>query len=94
MALSRRTLLGAALSAYPALRFGAVRAAEEAADVVIIGAGFSGLNAALILAGEGAKVVVLEASRRVGGRAYTARQNRRAARIWGVPDRSVLRPNT
>lgn len=71
MTLSRRTLLGAALSAYPALRFGAVRAAEETADVIIIGAGFSGLNAALILAGEGAKVVVLEASRRIGGRAYT-----------------------
>jgi monoamine oxidase len=45
--------------------------AAEIIDVVVIGAGLSGLDAALILAGEGAKVVVLEASERVGGRVST-----------------------
>ncbi|WP_315972642.1 NAD(P)-binding protein, partial [Klebsiella pneumoniae] len=34
----------------------------------MIGAGFSGLNAARILRGEGKKIVVLEARDRVGGR--------------------------
>ncbi|MCQ3986267.1 FAD-dependent oxidoreductase, partial [Klebsiella pneumoniae] len=37
-------------------------------DAVVIGAGFSGLNAARILRGEGKKIVVLEARDRVGGR--------------------------
>lgn len=45
--------------------------AAEAVDVVVVGAGLSGLNAALILAGEGARVVVLEASDRIGGRCWT-----------------------
>ena len=37
-------------------------------DAVVIGAGFSGLNAARILRGEGKNIVVLEARDRVGGR--------------------------
>ena len=41
------------------------------ADVVIIGAGLSGLNAALLLEQLGAKVLVLEATDRVGGRVFT-----------------------
>ena len=45
--------------------------AAEPVDVVVIGAGLAGLNAALLLAGQGARVVVLEASGRVGGRVYT-----------------------
>lgn len=40
-------------------------------DVVVIGAGFAGLSAALRLVGAGCRVAVLEASDRVGGRALT-----------------------
>jgi len=38
-------------------------------DVVIVGAGFAGLSAAVRLAGRGARVLVLEARSRLGGRA-------------------------
>jgi squalene-associated FAD-dependent desaturase len=38
-------------------------------DVAVIGAGFAGLSAAVRLAGEGARVLVLEARSRLGGRA-------------------------
>jgi hydroxysqualene dehydroxylase len=39
------------------------------ADVIVIGAGFAGLSAAVMLAGEGKRVVVLEEAPRLGGRA-------------------------
>lgn len=45
--------------------------AAETANVIVIGAGLAGLNAALILADAGARVTVLEASSRVGGRVWT-----------------------
>ena len=38
-------------------------------DVVVIGAGFAGLSAACVLAGAGARVLVLEARSQLGGRA-------------------------
>ena len=41
------------------------------ADVVVIGAGLSGLNAALILEAAGLKVIVVEAEPRIGGRLHT-----------------------
>jgi monoamine oxidase len=44
-------------------------------DVVVIGAGISGLSAAMLLVEQGFSVVVLEARDRVGGRTYTIRDN-------------------
>jgi len=48
-------------------------------DVVIIGAGASGIAAARALIGRGLDVLVIEASERVGGRAYTE------SAIFGAP---------
>ena len=71
MSLSRRRFLlgSAALPAVAALP-GAARAATPV-DVVVIGAGLAGLNAALLLHELGARVVLLEGSQRVGGRCMT-----------------------
>ena len=40
-------------------------------DVIVIGAGLAGLQAAMLLESQGLRVQVLEASKRVGGRVYT-----------------------
>jgi monoamine oxidase len=70
MMLDRRTMMkgGAALtfaSFVPGAR------AQETADVIVLGAGLSGLNAALLLEEQGQKVIVLEGRNRAGGRLYT-----------------------
>lgn len=51
---------------------GASRASSAAPlDVLVIGAGLSGLESALLLEEQGARVQVIEARHRVGGRVYT-----------------------
>ena len=49
--------------------------AQETADVIIIGAGLSGLNAAGILAETGLDGLVLEGSDRIGGRVWSAEES-------------------
>lgn len=68
---SRRTLLGTGALAAGALALPRMALAAEQADVVIIGAGLSGLHSAELLRDLGMKVIVLEASERIGGRVQT-----------------------
>ena len=46
---------------------------SERFDAVVLGAGFAGLSAAAVLADRGRRVLVLEASSRLGGRAASFR---------------------
>lgn len=65
---TRRTVLAlAALAAHAARPLWAA----AAPDVIVLGAGLAGLNAALLLEERGLRVCVLEASARIGGRLHT-----------------------
>jgi monoamine oxidase len=64
----RRSASIAGLAALPALR---AWAADDTADVIVIGAGLSGLMAAIELERAGHRVLVLEGRNRVGGRVLT-----------------------
>lgn len=71
MAMTRRTFGTFSLAA-PLIR-GAHAKAETSTDVIIIGAGLSGLNAAWLLTDAGYDVTVLEGASRLGGRVWSAR---------------------
>lgn len=66
----------------------------EQFDIVVVGAGISGLSAARLLVAEGRRVVVLEARDRVGGRVHSQREGHRitdrgASWIHGIDDSPV-----
>lgn len=64
----------AATVAAPFVHSGTARA-QERVDVIVIGAGLSGLNAAWILNDAGLSVRVLEGSPKIGGRVWTAEES-------------------
>lgn len=68
--MSRRDVLVAGGVAALACTSARARSAIEA-DVVVIGAGLSGLHATAMLEAAGAKTIVIEGADRVGGRAHT-----------------------
>ena len=53
----------------PAVAVATVTRRDASFDAIVVGAGFAGLSAAVRLAGRGARVLVLEARARLGGRA-------------------------
>jgi monoamine oxidase len=69
MTLRRREFVAAAAAS--TLNAGCASPSRAPLDVVVLGAGLAGLNAALSLEAAGARVCVLEASARVGGRVHT-----------------------
>jgi len=73
--VSRRTVVKGigALPLAAALRPGPLRA-QERKKVLVIGAGLSGLNAALLLEEQGVDVQVVEGRQRVGGRVLSQRE--------------------
>ena len=68
--IRRRTLLKGLTAAtlLPAVGWSNLVRATTQSDVIVIGAGLAGLNAASLLASEGVKVTVLEGRNRLGGR--------------------------
>ncbi len=68
---TRRSILKGVTAATAALATPRALFAQEQGDVIVVGAGLSGLYSALLLEEVGYKVTVLEASDQVGGRVQT-----------------------
>ncbi len=68
---TRRSLLKGTAATTAALLAPKAAFTQEQSDVIVVGAGLSGLYSALLLEEEGYKVTVLEASDQVGGRVQT-----------------------
>jgi len=66
----RHVLIGAGAAALSSCDGNSARQSYDA-DIIVIGAGLSGLNAALLLEEMGHKVIVLEGRNRIGGRLYS-----------------------
>src|SRR6266700_4738730 len=77
ISLSRRSFLASsvAVAAHPALAL----PASSGIDVVIVGAGAAGIAAARRIAAAGRKLMLFEATDRVGGRCFTD------TRTFGIP---------
>ena len=73
MSTNRRTALKTAGAAVVAAAVESKRARAADPDVIVIGAGLSGLYAAMLLEESGASVQVIEGRDRVGGRLFSAR---------------------
>src|SRR5262245_27907936 len=66
-------IVGVPIVGRRAMARGAEAAKDRTADVIVIGAGASGLAAARELVDAGRKVIVVEARERIGGRVWTDR---------------------
>ena len=73
LTLNRRTVLKAAGAASVAAATPRLLRAQNKPDVIVIGAGLSGLAAALLLEEAGTKVQVIEGRNRIGGRVQSFR---------------------